>query len=250
MQAQKEASAKVKSKINAIHAKLIAIAAERGADLGQNHALADAVSAAKKAGVTADVIDRAIKRGAGLDTDAKKVEEVLYEGYVPGGVAVIIRALTDNRNRTAPNIRHIFSAATGNLGETGSVSNYLFDHLGQITLPLPADLEAFELALLETEAQDYRPEGENMLVFTDRTALMSVKQALAQQGYTSEKAEFVFLPKNYIEVTDFDTALHIYMFLEACHDDEDIEAVWNNADISDELWSQVQSYVESHRFRT
>lgn len=88
----------------------------------------DAIHIAKKDGVTADVIDRAIARGAGLDKDAKKVEEIFYEGYAPGGVAIIVRTLTDNRNRTAPNIRHIFSAFGGNLGETGSVSSFLFDY--------------------------------------------------------------------------------------------------------------------------
>jgi transcriptional/translational regulatory protein YebC/TACO1 len=93
-----------------IHSKLIALAAERGSDPTINTLLADAIADAKRAGVTTDVIDRAVKRGAGLDKDSQKVEEIFYEGYAPGGVAVIVRALTDNHNRTAPNMRHIFSA--------------------------------------------------------------------------------------------------------------------------------------------
>jgi transcriptional/translational regulatory protein YebC/TACO1 len=124
---KKEANAKVKAKVNTLHAKLISIAAEKGADPSLNSTLADAIHSAKKDGVTADVIERAIKRGAGLDKDALKVEEVFYEGYGPGGVALIVRSLTDNRNRTAPNMRHIFSAFGGNLGETGTVSNFAFD---------------------------------------------------------------------------------------------------------------------------
>jgi len=153
---QKEASAKAKSKTYAIHSKLIAIAAEKWADPGQNNSLADAIHTAKKDGVTADVIDRAIKRGAGLDKDNIKVEEIFYEWYAPGGVALIIRALTDNRNRTAPSIRHIFSAFGGNMGETGSVSNFLFDYKGQITVARPTDMDAFEMAILDTEAEDYK----------------------------------------------------------------------------------------------
>lgn len=92
-----------------MHAKMISLATERGADPKENNALADVITDAKKAGVTIDVIDRAIRRGAGLDTSEKKVEEIFYEGYLSGGVAIIIRALTDNRNRTAPSMRHIFS---------------------------------------------------------------------------------------------------------------------------------------------
>lgn len=83
------------------------------------------------------------------------MEEIIYEGYLPGGVAVIVRALTDNKNRTAPSVRHIFSASGGNMGETGSVSNYLFDFIGRIELPLPSDMEEFEMNILETDAADY-----------------------------------------------------------------------------------------------
>lgn len=247
---QKEASAKAKGKIYGIHSKLIAIAAESGADPDINHTLADALADARKAGVTSDVIERAIKRWAGLDKDAKKVEEVLYEWYLPGWVAVIVRSLTDNRNRTAPSVRHIFSANGGNLGETGSVSNYLFDFIGQIILPLPSDMEAFEMVIMETSAKDYREEEGKMIVTTERTHLAEVKQALIKNGFTPEKSELTYIPKNYIEVTNFDQALQIYMFLGECADDEDIEITWNNAEIPDDLWKQAAEKVEAKRFRT
>lgn len=248
--AQKEASAKIKSKINAIHAKLIALAAERGADPKENNALADAISVAKKAGVTIDVIERAIRRGAGLDAGEKKVEEVYYEGYLSGGVAIIIRALTDNRNRTAPNMRHVFSAHGGALGETGSVSSFLYDYLGELTLMTPSDYDAFELALLDTSAEDYKTDGDTTRIYTSRSELASVKKSLELAGYVFESAGFVYIPRNYSEVTDFDIALQVYTFLEAASEDEDIEAVWNNADISDDLWKSVAEKVESSRFRT
>lgn len=250
VQAQKEAGAKIKSKVNAIHAKLIALAAERGADPKENNALAEAITDAKKAGVTIDVIDRAIKRGAWLDDGEKRVEEIFYEGYLSWGVAIIVRALTDNRNRTAPSMRHIFSSFGGNLGETGSVSNYLYDYKGQLTLKTPEDFESFELALLDTEAEDYENRGEITILWTDRTHLASVKKSLEWAGYTFESCSFAYIPKNYSEVTDFDTALKVYSFLEATSEDEDIEAVWNNAEISDELWEKCREKVETSRFRT
>lgn len=250
VQAQKEAGAKIKSKINAIHAKLIALAAEKWSDPKENNLLAECITNAKKAGVTIDVIDRAIRRGAGLDTSEKKVEEIFYEGYLSGGVAIIIRALTDNRNRTAPSIRHLFSAYGGNLWETGSVSSFLYEYKGEIRLDTPRDFESFELALLETAAENYENKGEKTLIWTDRTNLMSVKKSLETSGYISESSRFVYIPKNYTTITDVDIALKVYTFLEACAEDEDIEAVWNNADISDALWSEVAEFVESKKFRT
>lgn len=196
------------------------------------------------------MIDRAIKRGAGLDKESAKVEEIFYEGYAPGGVAVIVRALTDNRNRTAPNIRHIFSAFGGNMGETGSVSNFLFDYKGQITITKPADIDAFELAILDTEAEDYVI-AENMIeIITDRASFLHVKKALTDAGYEIVSAGIGYIAKNFIEVSDFDNALRIYKMLEAFGDDEDVETVWNNADISDTLWKEVEEYVAARAFRT
>jgi transcriptional/translational regulatory protein YebC/TACO1 len=121
------------------------------------------------------VIDRAIKRGAGIDKDASKVEEVFYEGYAPGGVAIIVKALTDNRNRTAPSMRHIFSAFGGSLGETGSVSNFAFDYGGEIHIEKPADMDAFEMMILDTNAEDYKTEGNEIIIITARENYMSVK---------------------------------------------------------------------------
>lgn len=250
VQAQKEAGAKIKSKVNAIHAKLVALAAERGADPKENNTLAEAITDAKKAGVAIDVIERAIKRGAWLDASEKKVEEIFYEWYLSGGVAIIVRALTDNRNRTAPSMRHIFSSFGGNLGETGSVSNYLYTYKGRLILQIPKDFESFELALMDTEAEDYENNGEMTTIWADPTTLISVKKSLEWGGYIFESSSFAYIPKNYSEVTDFDTALKVYSFLEATSEDEDIEAVWNNAEISDELWEQCREKVEASRFRT
>lgn len=250
VQAQKDKNAKVKAKVNTLHAKLIAIAAEKWADIGQNHALADAIHAAKKDGVTTDVIDRAIHRGAGLDKESAKLEEIIYEGYAPGGVGVIVRALSDNRNRTAPNMRHIFSAFGGSLGETGTVSNFAFEYRGVIVVTGFDDTESLEMAIMETPAEDYTIEWTEAQVFTDRTKFAEVRKSLMWAGYTIEKASFEYLPKNYIEVTEFDHVLKIYKMLEEFGEDEDVEVVWNNADISDALWKEAEKKVESSRFRT
>ncbi len=246
---QKEAGAKAKAKIYTIHAKLIALAAEKWADPTINGALSDAITSAKRAGVTSDVIDRAVRRGAGLDKDSIKVEEIFYEGYAPGWVAVIVRTLTDNRNRTAPSMRHIFSSFGGNLGETGSVSNFAFDYRGQIKLEEPPSREELEMAIMDTPAEDYEM-GEEILVYTKRETLQGVKDTLEKAGYTSGSATLAYIPKNYTPVTDFDHALKLYSMLAAFDDDEDVETVWNNADISETLWKEVETFVESRRFRT
>lgn len=205
---------------------------------------------AKKDGVTADVIDRAIARGAGLDKDAKKVEEIFYEGYAAGGVAIIVRALTDNRNRTAPNIRHIFSAFGGNLGETGSVSNFLFDYKGRIVLEKPADIDTFEMHILETDAEDYTINDETIEVWCDPSVLASVKKSLESFSYVVTESNFSYKAKNYTPVTEFDTVLKLYKMFDEFAEDEDIEITWNNADIDDALWQEAEAFVESKKFRT
>jgi YebC/PmpR family DNA-binding regulatory protein len=250
VQAQKEKNAKAKAKVNTLHAKLIAIAAEKWADVWQNSSLADAIHTAKKDGVTSDVIDRAIARGAWLDKSGVKVEEIIYEGYAPGWVAVIVRALSDNRNRTAPSMRHIFSAYGGNLWETWTVSNFAFEYRWVIIVSEFTNAEELEIAIMETPAEDYTIEWDEAHVYTDRTKFAEVRKSLIWAGYHIEKASFEYIPKTYVEVTDTDNALKIYKMLEEFGEDEDVEVVWNNADISDTLWKAVEEKVEASKFRT
>jgi YebC/PmpR family DNA-binding regulatory protein len=247
---KKEATAQARAKINTLHAKLITLAAEKWSDPTLNTSLADAVSTARKEWVPADVIERAIRRGSGLDKDALKVEEIFYEGYAPGGVAVIVRAVTDNRNRTAPNIRHIFSAFGGSLGETGSVSSFLFEYKWTLTLDVPNDVETFEMMILETEAENYEIADGKLTVTTSKGGFLPVREALIKAGYTLLSAELWYVSKNAIEVSDFDTVLKIYKMLEEFGEDEDVETVWNNAEIADTLWKEVETFVESKKFRT
>lgn len=247
---KKDASAKAKAKVFALHAKLIEIAAEWWADTDLNHTLADAISAAKKEWVWADVIDRAIKRWAGIESDGERTEEVIYEWYAPWGVAIIIRALTNNRNRTAPNIRHIFSAFGGNMADAGSVSKFMFDFWGKIIIKKPENIDDFEMNILETQAEDYSVEGAEITITTDRNGFLETKKKIEDFWYEIVSSGLGYTPKDYQEITDFDTALKIYSLLEACNDDEDIESVWNSADIGDTLWKEVSEFVESKKFRT
>lgn len=248
--ATKEKWDKAKAKIYNIHSKLITIAAEKWADPNTNGSLHDAIYSAKRDGVTSDVIDRAMRRWAGLDKDATKVEEIYYEWYAPGGVAIIVKALTDNRNRTAPSMRHIFSGYGGSLGETGSVSNFAFDFGGEIHLKQPDDMDIFELMILETSAEDYKTENWEMIITTNRENYANVKWAIITAGYTILLSTLGYRAKNYTIVTEMDNALKIYKMLEDFAADEDVEIVWNTADISDALWKEVSEFAESRKFRT
>lgn len=248
--AKKDKNAKAKAKVNAIHSKLISIAAEKWADPSLNTSLADAIHTAKKEGVTSDVIERAIARGAGLDKDAKKVEEIFYEGYAPGGIAIIVRTLTDNRNRTAPNIRHIFSAFGGNLGETGSVSNFMFDFVGKIVIAKMENISDFEEKILETSAEDYEINNDNITIWTATTDMLETKKILENFGYEILENTFFYRAKNYTPITDFDNALKLYKMFDAFDEDEDTEIVYNNADIDDTLWTEVENYINERKFST
>ena len=162
----------------------------------------------------------------------------------------MVRALTDNRNRTAPSMRHIFSAYGGNLGESGSVSNFLFDYRGVITIEDVTDIEALEVAIMETPAEDYSFEGKTATIITDRTHLAGTRKKLEENGYVVAKASFEYTPKNYVEVTNGDNILKLYKMLEDFHNDEDVEMVWNNADIPDALWQEAIARAEASKFHT
>lgn len=249
---QKQAGAQARAKIFSLHSKLIALAAQRGADPHDNPSLAEAMEKARKDNVTADMIDRAIRRGAGLDKDSAEVIEIFYEGYALGGVAVVVRALTDNRNRTAPSMRHIFSKYGGNLGETGSVSGFAFRHHGTVYLPKTSNSnEALEEMILESGASDYAFQEDGTLrLETDTKELMHVVKFFRETGITPEEYSFDYTPTNKVEVTDFDKGLKIYKLLEDLEADDDVEYVWHTAEFTPEVLTQIQEAVEKAKFRT
>lgn len=173
-----------RGKVFAIHAKLISLAAKSGGDPAMNPVLYDALEKARKANVPADNIERAIKKGTGADKEGTEITEIIYEGYSPGGVAVVVKTLTDNKNRTAKNMRHTFSQYGGNLGETGSVSSFAFKYQGYIEVSVGMhSIEQWEEWIIESGASDYEflEDATQVRISTERTDLMGVVKFLKGQ---------------------------------------------------------------------
>ena len=147
-------------------------------------------------------------------------------------------------------MRHIFSGYGGSLGETGSVSNFAFDYGGEIRIATPDDMDAFEMMILDTDATDYSVEDGQVVIITARESYSSVKKAIETALYTIQTSTLGYRAKNYTEVTEMDKALQIYKMLEEFAADEDVETVWNTADISDTLWQEVVEFAEKRKFRT
>lgn len=209
--------------------KEITIAArEGGGDADSNPRLRQAVSNAKSANMPSDNITRAIKKGTG-ELPGVTYEEVSYEGYGPAGVAIFMECLTDNKQRTVAEIRHLISKYGGNLGENGSVS-WMFDKKGQITLKANEHEEdvVFEAAL-EAGAEDFEAADNVFIVSTDSSEIMSVRDALDSQGYEIESANIDMVPKNLHNV-ESDKEQSVITLLEALEDHDDIKAVYTNFD--------------------
>jgi len=209
--------------------KEITIAArEGGGDVDSNPRLRQAVSNAKSANMPSDNITRAIKKGTG-ELPGVTYEEVSYEGYGPAGVAIFMECLTDNKQRTVAEIRHLISKYGGNLGENGSVS-WMFDKKGQITLKANGYEEdvVFEAAL-EAGAEDFEAADNVFIVSTDSSEIMSVRDALDSQGYEIESANIDMVPKNLHNV-ESDKEQSVITLLEALEDHDDIKAVYTNFD--------------------
>src|SRR5205085_219207 len=174
---------------------IIVAAKEGGGDPAGNLALANAVEKARSYSMPKDNIERAIARGSGADADAQAFETVIYEGYGPSGVAVIVEALTDNRNRTASDVRHAFEKNDGNLGTSGAVT-WLFERRGVVLVPAErVDEDDLMLAAAEGGADDVARDGSSYEVVSPPENLAAVRQALEQAGYTIENAELTMVPK-------------------------------------------------------
>ncbi|MGH2573054.1 MAG: YebC/PmpR family DNA-binding transcriptional regulator [Actinomycetota bacterium] len=209
-------------------------AREGGPNVEGNMALASAVQKARDYSVPMDNIDRAIKRAAG-DTGGARFEEVTYEGYAPGGVAVLVEAMTDNRNRTGQEVRHTFSRLGGNLGDPGSVA-WMFQRRGFIVIDKAAapDEDRLLEIILEAGAEDLRDSGEQWEVVTPPDALVSVRKALEAAGITFVSAELTMLPQTGVPV-GAERAESVIRLIEALEDLEDVQAVYSNFDIPEEI---------------
>ena len=250
VQARKDAVNAVKWKIFSLHAKLIAIAAVKGGDPDKNPSLASAITAAKKAGVPNDNIDRAIKKWTGEDASAAQISEIVYEWYAPGGVAIMVSTLTDNKNRTVGNIRHIFTKYGGNMGENGAVS-WMFHRRGVIFIdPQQYDYDDIEEIVFETNAEDIISETEYIKIITSVEDFHDVEKYLEQENITLMEAKIDFVPENDMEITDFDHALKLKKMILAFEQDEDVSLVSSNELISQQLDTQVDEFIEKNTFRT
>lgn len=218
--------------------KEITMAARQGgADPDGNARLRQAILAAKEENMPKDNIDRAIKKATG-GADGVSYEEVVYEGYGPGGVAVLVEVMTDNKNRTVAEIRHIFSKYGGNLGENGCVS-WIFEKKGSILVDKNTVTEDILLELvLEAGAEDVREEDNELEVITDPTAFDVVKKALDREGLKYIDARLSMIPQNTVKL-EAAKAEQMLKFMEKIEDNEDVQNVYANFDIADEIMERL-----------
>jgi len=226
-----------RSKLFSKLAKEITVAAKMGdPDPDKNPRLRLAVKEAKSQSVPKDVIDRAIKKSMG--GDAENYEEIRYEGYGPGGVAVIVEAMTDNRNRTASTVRSTFGKHGGNLGETGSVG-FMFDRKGEIVYPASAgDEDTIMEAAIEAGAENVESSEEGHIITCADTDLNEVSTALEAALGESETAKLIWQPTTTTEL-DLDGAQKLMKLIEVLEDDDDVQRVTANFEISDEVMAQL-----------
>jgi|TARA_B100000768_G_scaffold180684_1_gene201304 YebC/PmpR family DNA-binding regulatory protein len=227
----------VRSKLFSKLAKEITVAAKMGdPDPEKNPRLRMAVKEAKSVSVPKDVIDRAIKKSQGGDADS--YDEIRYEGYGPGGVAVIVEAMTDNRNRTASTVRSTFAKCGGNLGETGSVS-FMFERKGQVTYYVSVgDEDTVMMAALEAGAEDVESSEDGHAIFCADTDLNEVSSALEAQLGEPESAKLIWLPQTTTEL-DLEGMEKLMKLIDTLEDDDDVQRVTANFEVSDEVMAAM-----------
>lgn len=235
---KKGAADKARGKLfNKIARQIEVAAREGGGDPTANATLRTMVQKAKAAQMTNDAIDRAIKRGIGAD-DGKVYENIMYEGYAPGGVALMVDVLSDNRNRTGAEIRNIFSKLGGSMAEPGAVG-WQFSRRGVILVSGAVAEDDVMMAALEAGADDISRQGESWQVLTDPSVVWDVKAALEEAGVDVSSAESTMISSLTVEVTDADVARSILRIMDALEDNDDVQDVFSNFDIAEELMEQV-----------
>lgn len=235
---KKGAADKARGKLFAKLARQIEVAARQGGgDIDSNASLRTMVLKAKAAQMTKDAIDRAIKRGIG-ETSGASYESITYEGYAPGGVAVLIDVLTDNRNRTASDVRSIFSKFGGAMAEPGAVG-WQFARRGVIFLAGSASEDDVMVAALEAGADDVSQDGNLWKIMTDPSVVYDVKDKLDASGLEVQSAESTMVSSNVIDVTDKDDARNILRIMDALEDNDDVQDVYSNFDIDETIMQEV-----------
>lgn len=218
-------------------AREIQIAAREGADPEFNLRLRLAVDKAKTVNMPKDNIERAIRRGAGLEK-GEDLEEITYEGYGPGGVALFIEVLTDNRNRTASDVRNAFSKFGGSMAEPGAVG-WQFQRRGVILVPGSIDEDQIMAAALDAGASDIERDGESWRILTEPADVYEVQDALVAASIVVESAESTMVSSTTIEVTDSDDARQILRILDMLEENDDVQDVYANFDIDESLMREV-----------
>jgi YebC/PmpR family DNA-binding regulatory protein len=218
---------------------IIVAAREGGADPDGNASLATAIQKARDASMPKDNIERAIARGAGTATEGEVFETVTYEGYGPEGVALFVEALTDNRNRTAADVRHVFAKYEGNLGTSGAVA-WLFERKGVLIVPADSvDEETLMLVAADGGAEDIELDGSSFQVISAPDDLAAVRAALDEAGIAYDSADLTMLPKTTVSVEDEGAAKKLVRLMDALEDNDDIQAVYANFDIPEGILERV-----------
>ncbi len=220
--------------------KNIEVAARTGgADPDGNPTLYDAIQKARKNSVPLDNIERAVKRGSGAEAGGANWETIMYEGYAPSGVAVLVECLTDNRNRAASEVRVAMTRNGGTMADPGSVA-YMFARKGVVLLP-KADLTEDDvlLAVLDAGAEDVNDLGESFEVISEASDLVAVRTALQEAGMDYDSAEASFVPSVEVEL-DAEAAQKVFRLLEALEDSDEVQNVYSNADVSDEVLAELE----------
>ncbi len=229
---KKEKNDAAKGKIFTIIGREIAIAVkEGGPDPNNNSKLRDVIAKAKANNMPNDTIDRGIKKAAG-DIGSVNYEHVTYEGYGPSGIAIIVEALTDNKNRTAANVRSAFTKGSGNIGTQGCVS-YMFDQKGQIIIDkeeYETDPDELMMLVLDAGAEDFSEEEDSYEILTSPEDFSSVRQALEEAGIPMASADVTMIPQNYVSLTDEDALKQLNRTLDLLDADDDVQAVYTNLD--------------------
>jgi YebC/PmpR family DNA-binding regulatory protein len=220
---------------------IIVAAREGGGDPDANLALQNAIEKARSYSMPKDNIERAIAKGTGEGAGGLVFETVVYEGYGPAGVAIIVEALTENRNRTAADVRHAFGKFGGNLGTDGSVA-WMFERRAVVLVPADGvDEDALMLAALEGGADDVAGDGSIFEVTAALEVLHGLREAIASAGFPIESAELTMLPKTTVELTEESSARTLVKLVEALEELDDVQEVYANFDISEELLEAVAS---------
>jgi len=218
---------------------IIVAAKEGGGDPANNLALQNAIEKAKSYSMPKDNIDRAIAKGSGADADADAFETIVYEGYGPEGVAVIVEALTDNRNRTAADVRHLFAKNGGNLGATGAVA-WQFDRRGVVVVPADGvDDEELLLVAADGGADDLERDGDIFQVTSAPESLTSVRGAIEAAGFAVDSAELMLVPKTTVAVEDEAKARQVMRLIDELEDNDDVQEVFANFDIPERVLEAV-----------